>query len=163
MADCVIAIGSNLNDRLGYLSQAKLFLTTLSTQPVRCSHLYESEPIGGISHLPYLNAAIRIETTLEATELLASLKNFEQKAGRDPKAIRWANRIIDLDIIGYGNQIVRQENLQIPHPEYQNRLFVLLPMRDIIPEWIDPLTGKTLDEIISDAPKISVFKTSLNW
>lgn len=163
MVDCLIALGSNLNNRQAYLSDAKMHLASLSKSPLLASSLYETEPVGGVSTYPFLNSIVQIQTDLQPSDLLKNLKDFEIRCGRDPNAKRWSNRVIDLDIITYGEQRLQNQILTIPHPEYTKRLFVLLPLKEIHPDWKDPIEGKYIDEIILSAPQISVSKTNLNW
>ncbi len=163
MAKAVIALGSNLGDRLAHFANARRFLSTLSTVPPEASSIYETEPVGEASTHPYFNAVCAIETELDAMSLLDVLKRYEQEYGRDPSAPRWSNRTIDLDIIDYGRQVISRQRLQVPHPEYGNRLFVLVPLREVLPGWRDVRSGQTVDELIASSPKIEVSKTSLKW
>ncbi len=163
MAKVVVALGSNLGDRKTHLSNAREFLATLSNGPVRASSIYETEPVGDASTKMYYNAVCSIDTDLEPLELLDKLKDYEQKYGRDPSAPRWANRTIDLDIIDYNRQIISRQRLQVPHPNYQERLFVLQPLQELFPEWKELHSGIDIASLISSAPKIEVFKTRVNW
>ncbi|MEX0638987.1 MAG: 2-amino-4-hydroxy-6-hydroxymethyldihydropteridine diphosphokinase [Balneolaceae bacterium] len=162
MAKVVIAAGSNLGDRHKYISEAGLFLERISSGPVKRSSIWESEPVGP-SRYHFLNAAASIESNLPANKLLDLLKNHEVSAGREPDPARWMPRVIDLDIICIDHLVIRKESLIIPHSEYQNRLFVLFPLREIIPFWIDPVSGRTLDEMIMSAPAMEIEKTDLDW
>lgn len=157
-----IALGSNLGDRLQYLRRACHFLKDLSDDTILTSPIYESEPVGP-SDNDYLNAVVRIATELDPEALLDRCKSFEKKTGRNPEAPRWSSRIIDLDLISYDGLQLKKENLQIPHPSYSERLFVLLPLRDINPDWHDPASGKFIEEMITCAPKIRITKTDLSW
>lgn len=163
MAKAVIALGSNLGDRLSHLVHAREFLSGLSSTPVAASSIYETEPVGEASTHMYYNAVCGIETGLDALSLLDALKQYEQRYGRDPAAPQWSNRTIDLDIIDYDRQVITRQRLHVPHPEYQNRLFVLEPLREIFPDWTDVRSGRTVDEMIADSPKIEVLKTGVNW
>ncbi len=163
MAKAVIALGSNLGDRLSHLVKARQFLSTLSSTPVIASSIYETEPVGLASTHMYYNAVCCIDTGLDAFSLLESLKNYEKQHGRDPSAPRWANRTIDLDIIDYDRQIISRQRLHVPHPEYENRLFVLEPLREILPDWTDIRSGDPVDALIASSPKIEVLKTGVNW
>ncbi len=163
MAKAVIALGSNLGDRLAHLAHARRFLSTLSTVPPAASSIYETEPVGEASTHSYYNAVCCIETGLDAMSLLEELKRYEQEYGRDPAAPRWSNRTIDLDIIDYDRQVISRQRLHVPHPEYDRRLFVLVPLREILPGWRDVRSGETVDALIAASPKIEVSKTSLKW
>ncbi len=163
MAKAVIALGSNLGDRQVHLSHARRFLSTLSTVPTVASSIYETEPVGDASTHPYFNAVCEIETGLDAMSLLEALKGYEREYGRDPAAPRWSNRTIDLDIIDYDRRIIARQRLHVPHPEYGKRLFVLVPLQEILPGWRDVRTGETVDALIASSPEIEVLKTSLKW
>lgn len=162
MAEVAIALGSNLGDRLKALSAAADFLEGISDQPIKKSRIYVTEPVG-MADREFFNAAILIQTALKPSDLLESLKTFEMGYGRDPKAPRWSNRLIDMDIITWGNLEVDDGNLKIPHPEYTKRLFVLMPLKDILPDWTDPATGIPIDELISKVGKMAISKTGLKW
>ena len=163
MAKAVIALGSNLGDRLAHMSHARRFLSTLSTVPPVASSIYETEPVGEASTHRYYNAVCAIETELDAMSLLEALKGYEQEYGRDPSAPRWSNRTIDLDIIDYDRQVIARQRLHVPHPEYEKRLFVLDPLQEILPGWRDVRSGETVDALIASSPRIEVSKTSLKW
>lgn len=162
MASVIIAAGSNLGERLYYLQQAAIFLSKISKKPVRKSSVWESEPMGP-AEFTFLNTVALIETDKNPARLLSKLKQFEQQLGRDSEPERWGPRILDLDIISYNNLVIQAENLIIPHPEYQNRLFVLLPMQEVAPKWKDPESGIRIDTIIQHAPDLNISKTDFSW
>ena len=162
METVIIAAGSNLGDRSGYMKRAGKFLSGLSDGLVKKSSVWESEPVGPAEYT-FLNSTALIETTRKPRELLRLLKEFEQKCGREKDPQRWGPRVLDLDIIVFGDLVIDRETLIIPHPEYHRRLFVLYPMMEIIPGWTDPVTRKGLGEMIGEAPAIEIKKTDLSW
>lgn len=162
MEQAVIAIGSNLGDRIAMIKKAGSFLAGLSGNKIVKSSVWESEPVGGAKYTFY-NAAAVITTELPPADLLSTLKEFETECGREKNYIRWSPRILDLDIIGYGNLVIETDNLIIPHPEYKKRLFVLLPLKEVCRDWTDLSTGETLDSIINRAPEMEIDKTELEW
>jgi 2-amino-4-hydroxy-6-hydroxymethyldihydropteridine diphosphokinase len=162
MEQVVVAVGSNLGDRLAMVKKAGIFLEKLSGSEIVKSSIWESEPVGGARYTFY-NAAAVISTELQPTELLRSLKEFETKCGREKNYARWSPRILDLDIITFGNLVIETDNLIIPHPEYKKRLFVLLPMKEICPNQTDSSTHEPLGVIIKKAPEIEIHKTELEW
>lgn len=162
METVIIAAGSNLGDRPDYLKQAGIFLSGLSEGVVNKSSIWESEPVGSALYT-FLNSTAIIETTRKPDELLELLKDFEQECGREKDPQQWGPRVLDLDIIGFGDLVIDQETLIIPHPEYHRRLFVLFPMMEIIPGWTDPVTRRGLREMIGEAPTIEIKKTDLSW
>lgn len=162
MEKTIIGLGSNLGDMAASFRKARTFLEDLSQKPALFSSIYTSEPVG-IADREFLNAAALIHTSLPPDKLLARLKEFEKKLGRDMGKARWSNRLIDLDIIVCGDLVYDRDGLKIPHPEYRNRLFVLYPLQDLLPGFTDPEDRTPIGELIDAAPKISVSKSSVNW
>lgn len=162
MAQVIIALGSNLGNRLNYLQNAAYRLSEISDSKIRKSSLWESEPVGNAKY-SFLNGVISIDTTLNPHSLLKNLKIFEHQMGREKDPKRWGPRIIDLDIISYDDLVIQTNTLIIPHPEYRKRLFVLLPLREIEPDWKDPETEESIHNIIKKAPLIDIEITDYNW
>ncbi|HEX5214528.1 MAG TPA: 2-amino-4-hydroxy-6-hydroxymethyldihydropteridine diphosphokinase [Vicinamibacterales bacterium] len=141
-----IALGSNLGDRHGHLRWA---IETLATRLAnfRASHAIETEPYDVPTRQPpYLNAAVIGETTMGAGELLAWLLSLEHVRGRSRTSPR-APRTLDLDLILYGDFILSEPGVSIPHPRFRERAFVVDPLAEIAPDWVDPLTGRTIEQI----------------
>ncbi len=161
METVVVAIGANLGDRLKSFELASEFLKTLSLQPIIKSSIWESEPVGPAKYTFY-NGTVKITTDLAPKDLLKKLKSFEKEAGRT-QTKRWGPRVLDLDIIRYGNLVIDEDTLIIPHPEYQKRLFVLKPMLEIDPDWVDVLTGTPIQHMIDIAPRMEIEKTDISW
>ena len=153
-----IGIGSNQDDPR---RQLELAITLLNELPgchvLRQSSLYVSAPFGGVEQADFINAVVELETAVPPAILLACCKELERSRGRDPKAQRWGPRILDLDILLYGDQIVESTDLQIPHPGIAERNFVLLPLREIAPDLVipglGPVAGIAVDE---QSPRISI-------
>ncbi|MBN2732720.1 MAG: 2-amino-4-hydroxy-6-hydroxymethyldihydropteridine diphosphokinase [Balneolaceae bacterium] len=162
MDSVVIAIGSNVGNRHQHLRDAHQFLNKISEKEILVSPIYLTEPVGP-SRRYFLNAVITISTSLTPQTLLPKLKQFEQDHGRQPDLPRWSARTIDLDIISFGDLVIQNDSLIIPHPEYEKRLFVLEPLRDIHPNWNDPKTGTNIDTLIDNAPGLQMKKTTLDW
>ena len=137
-----VALGSNLGDRAAHLAHARARLATLpGTRLLQQSTVEETEPIGPVPQDAYLNQMVLLETTLEPAALLARLHGIEAERGRDRRAgVRWGPRTLDLDIVRYGNRVVREPELTIPHPELPNREFWL---REIAELDALPLAGRT--------------------
>jgi 2-amino-4-hydroxy-6-hydroxymethyldihydropteridine diphosphokinase len=143
-----LALGSNLGDRRAHLAWAVDRLSTL-LQDCRSSSFIETEPVGvPDAQPPYLNAAAIGTTRLEPHALLAALMVLEQERGRIRTSFRGA-RTLDLDLILYGDVIIADATLTIPHPRFRERQFVLEPLASIAPEWIDPITGQTMRQLLT--------------
>jgi len=118
-----VALGSNVGDRAAHLAHARERLGALpGTHLVAASRIEETAPIGPVAQPPYLNQMVLLETTLTPAELLAHCRRIEAERGRERRE-RWGPRTLDLDIVRYGAQTVRQPDLTIPHPELPNRDF----------------------------------------
>jgi len=142
-----LSLGSNLGDRAGNLERAVSLLEKLErSRLLVVSQYYETEPVGDIEQPPFLNLAAAIETGLDPLELLAALKGTERAMGRESSA-RWGPRLIDIDIVLYGDRVVATSELTIPHPRFRDRAFVLRPLAEIGGRVIDPVTGSTVDEL----------------
>lgn len=156
----ILGLGSNLNDRLSYLSQALEYLSKI-VNIEDLSPIYESNallPDGAPPSWdqPFLNMVITATSSLSPQELLSEIKNIEQKIGRQNSDKRWAPREIDIDILAYDSLTVEDENLSIPHPDMLKRFFVIGPISDIKPDWTCPGQSKTALEISKE------FKDDLN-
>lgn len=162
MAQVIIALGSNLDGPHKQLQKAGAFLESISEKPVEKSPIYQSEPVGP-SNNDFLNAIAAIETSLQPNAFFELLKQQEQKQGRPSRYPKWSARTLDLDIIGWDDLVIETDNLIIPHQEYSRRLFVLLPLKDVFPNWKDPVSAQHIDSMIQQAPELNIDKTTLNW
>ena len=142
-----IALGSNLGDRDAHLSGAIAALTPVLSH-LRVSSFHETEPVDMVGPQPmFLNAAAVGESTLSAPAILDVLLAVEQGFGRERPYER-APRTIDLDLILYGDAVISTPGLTVPHPRFRERRFVLEPLAEIAPDWVDPVTGKTVSELL---------------
>jgi 2-amino-4-hydroxy-6-hydroxymethyldihydropteridine diphosphokinase len=141
-----ISLGSNLGDRRGHLEYAVEALT-LDLSDLEVSSFVETEPVGvGPEHGVYLNAAVVGHTHLSARDLLDRLLEIEEERGR-MRPYPMAPRTLDLDLILYGQAIITESGLLVPHPAFREREFVLRPLAEIAPDMVDPVTGKTVREL----------------
>lgn len=159
-----IGIGSNLGDRKANLIEAIERIQKLpTTRILKQSSLYESEPLGDAKTW-FVNAVIEIETECSADELLKRLKAIETAMGRKRvRGKRWGSRIIDLDILFFNNEIIDKRSLKVPHPELQNRRFVLAPLAELAPQLIHPKLSLSVSELITalkDTKKIHLLRAS---
>ncbi len=146
--EAYIALGSNMGNRGDHLNFAlELIEASRHIGLKSVSSRYLSEPWGKKNQADFINQVIGIETDLSPRELLAHLQEIEIKMGRQPSE-KWGPRIIDLDIILYGNEIVGETDLIIPHPYAQQRLFVLIPLQEINPEIVFPDSGMSIREVL---------------
>lgn len=146
-----IALGSNMGDRLGNMRKALRLMKIRGIEIVQKSDIYETAPMGPQDQNRFLNACVIVRTTLSPEELLFILKSIEQAVGRIERE-KWGPREIDLDIILYEDRIVNREDLVIPHSEFRKRPFVLFPLSMIASDWIDPVTGSTIERLQDSAP-----------
>ena len=145
-----IASGSNLGDRHAHLSWAIDRLRGLLTN-LRASRIIETAPFDVPDEQPpYLNAVVVGETTLEPEALLDELLMMERERGRERPSLR-AARTLDLDLILYGDRAIHTAQLEIPHPRFREREFVLVPLSELEPDWKDPVTGETIAALLGRA------------
>jgi 2-amino-4-hydroxy-6-hydroxymethyldihydropteridine diphosphokinase len=142
-----VALGSNLGDRERYLRAAAAALGA-SVSGLIVSSFYDTAPQGVGEQPRFLNAAATGSTTLTARALLETLLGIEAEFGRT-RPHPGAARTLDLDLILYGDQIIEEQDLAVPHPRFRERRFVLEPLAEIAPDWVDPVTGRTMRELVS--------------
>jgi 2-amino-4-hydroxy-6-hydroxymethyldihydropteridine diphosphokinase len=144
-----IGLGANLGDRRSQLESAIDSLASLpETEVVKVSGFYETDPVGGPARQPmYLNAAAELKTRLSARALLEALHGIEARAGRE-RAEHWGPRVLDLDILLFGDEVVAEEDLEIPHPRMHERLFVLDPLCEIAPDVRHPTLRCTVQTLL---------------
>ncbi len=161
MGRVFVSLGSNIGDRLGFLQKAVDALGHASGFKVKAaSAVYETEPVGKKDQPRFLNAAVELDSLLSPDSVLVRLKQVERAVGRTPSQ-KWGPREIDLDLIFVGNLVVESPILTLPHPEVAARRFVLTPLAEIAPDFVDPLRDLTLRELLSRCPDVcEVAKTS---
>jgi len=146
LQQAAIALGSNLGDSRANLEGA---LAALDQAPgvrvLACSSWYRSAPIGPVQP-DYLNGCAVLEVSLAPEALLDLLLATEQRFGR-VRTERWGPRSLDLDLIFYGQLLLRSERLQLPHPRMAERGFVLLPLAEIAAAWLDPVSGRSVRQL----------------
>ncbi|MFC1651081.1 2-amino-4-hydroxy-6-hydroxymethyldihydropteridine diphosphokinase [Candidatus Latescibacterota bacterium] len=155
-----LGLGSNLGDRFGCLLEAVERLNSESGITVaNVSPVYETAPVGGIEQPDYFNAAAEIETVLEPEKLLGTCLAIEHDMGR-VRAEKWGPRVIDIDILFYGDIIIESADLTVPHPSLDSRAFVLCPLSDIAPDLVHPASGKTVNDLRIAAGDAGIRKIS---
>ncbi len=147
-----LGLGSNLGDREATLKAA---IERLPVRVTRVSPIYETKPIDYLDQPWFLNLVVEGETDLTPHDLLAETAQIEKDLGR-VRTVAKGPRTVDIDILLYGNEIVDKPELQIPHPRMAERRFVLAPLADLAPDLRHPVTGRTVREMLADAPDDAV-------
>lgn len=143
-----LSLGSSQGDRVGYLDRAlEMLAKTQGITLLGVSRYIETAPVGGVAQNAFLNCAAEILTYLAPEKLLENIHRIEAACGRVRKE-RWGDRTLDIDIIFYGSQIIESPVLQVPHPEYHRRDFVLEPLAEIAPEFICPVFHKKIKNML---------------
>ncbi|MDP2726216.1 MAG: 2-amino-4-hydroxy-6-hydroxymethyldihydropteridine diphosphokinase [Dehalococcoidia bacterium] len=145
MVEVLLGLGTNLGDREGNLLEALRRLGA-SVLFKAVSSLYETDPVGYLDQPTFVNAVCLGETSLSPEELLGLVKSIEAQMGRKP-TFRDGPRLIDIDILSYGSQVIDTAELTIPHLRMAERAFVLVPLAEIAPKWRHPVLRKTAAEL----------------
>lgn len=150
-----VGLGSNLGDRAAYLLLGLSALSRLpETRLLRLSPVYETDPVGP-PQPPYLNMVAELETALSPKGLLAEMLGIEKALGRERRE-RWGPRTLDLDLLLYGDLVLEEAGLSVPHPRLHERAFVLVPLLDLLPEGRHPLLGQSFAELLASLDASSV-------
>lgn len=145
-----IALGSNMGDKRAYLTEAVEKLEQIEGVKVtQMSKFIETEPYGGVEQDAFLNGCLAVSTILEPMELLQEMNRIEAEAGRE-RVIHWGPRTLDLDLIFYDDLVTEDPALILPHPDMQNREFVLEPLTELCPYKRHPVTGKRMKEMLEE-------------
>jgi 2-amino-4-hydroxy-6-hydroxymethyldihydropteridine diphosphokinase len=145
-----LGFGSNIGDRAANIERAcRLIAEIEGVRLVRTSSLIETEPVGYENQPDFINAVLEIGTALTPRELLTATKEIEQRMGRT-RTVRFGPRIIDVDILLFGQRVIDEPGLTIPHPRMHERRFVLGPLAEIAPEAVHPVSKKTVTELYND-------------
>lgn len=158
-----LGLGSNEGDRVGFIQQAVQLLKDFNRiKVIECSSLYETEPVGEEYSEWFVNAVLVIETELSCEELLDVLKDIEARlselnrdegTGIRPRENRGRTRIIDLDILFFGNEVLETSYLHIPHPRVHRRAFALVPLLEIAPDLVHPSLDKSVAQLHEELPE----------
>jgi 2-amino-4-hydroxy-6-hydroxymethyldihydropteridine diphosphokinase len=156
-----VGVGSNLGDRWANLAQAA---RELRQEPrialLRASRVYDTAPLGP-PQPRYLNAVLELEADVPPLALLATLQAIERNTGRVRSAVRWSARTLDLDLLLYGDEVIRRPRLVVPHPGLVVRRFVLAPLAELCPERVVPGTGRTVAQLLALVPPEDVATAGL--
>ena len=159
-----VGLGSNLGEREAMIRLALEALSRLpGTHLVKASSLYDTEPVGEVDQPNFLNAVAQLDTELTARQLLWNLLLIEKRLGR-VRTQRWGPRTIDLDLLLHGSLVLDEPELTVPHPELTARSFVLVPLVELDPLLVHPVTGETLLHHLSRLnPRPPVKRGSRLW
>ena len=159
-----VGLGSNLGDREAQIRLAIEALRRVAdTRVARVSSVYDTEPVGEVPQPNFLNAVVQLDTQLSARQLLWNLQLIERRLGR-VRSQRWGPRTIDVDLLLFGDLVLDEPDLRIPHAELTRRAFVLVPLVELDPLLVHPETGETLLQILSRLdPRPLVKKGSRLW
>jgi 2-amino-4-hydroxy-6-hydroxymethyldihydropteridine diphosphokinase len=144
-----LALGSNLGNRLENLIGAVGRLKKLSASPLVLSSVYETEPVG-VEGGTFYNLVVAFKTILEPDELMERLLEIEKSFGRVRKTGKVLPRTLDIDLLFYGNEKIKQPTLEIPHPRWAEREFVLVPLAEIAPGLVDPVRGTSISRLLDE-------------
>lgn len=145
-----LSLGSNVGDREEYIEQAiTLLRETPGIKVVKRSSNFETQPQGKKNQPLFINAAVEISTSFTPQGLLELLQGFEDTLGRD-RSLEWGPRTIDMDILLFGDELISEDNLTVPHPLMHERLFVLEPLKEIAPNVSHPILERTIKELYND-------------
>ncbi len=152
MAIVYLSLGSNKDDRIGYIQQANLQLGAIDgVEIIRTSAFYESEPWNMNSDNWFVNAVVELKTTLMPHQLLEQCQRIEKQLGRKPsKPGEYEDRTIDIDILFYKKEIINEPDLIIPHKYLHLRAFTLVPLLELIPDFEHPVLHKTISQLHED-------------
>lgn len=157
MPGIFLGLGSNLGDRKRMLDEAIVALGRYGIKTDRVSTVYETSAVGPIDQPDFLNVVVDVSTDLSLRELLDAVKGIERDLGRE-SGPRWGPRVIDIDLLLFGDQVVDEPDLVVPHPELTKRQFVLVPLLEIAPDAALP-TGERLDAFLDTTEdKVEVFR-----
>lgn len=149
-----LALGTNLGDRAANLRSAIAALPPV-VRARACSPIYETPPWGVTDQPAFLNQVVEVETDLPPLDLLHHIKSLETRMGRQPGA-RYGPRLIDLDVLLYDDLILDSTELTIPHPRLAERAFVLVPLADLAPQLLHPVSGKMISQLLSGVDRTGI-------
>ena len=152
MQEVFLSLGSNIGNKILSINDALEQINKNIGQVIKVSSFYETEPWGFNPDDWFVNIAVKIETDYNAESLLSKLQEIEKELGRKRKNKQkgYSSRIIDIDILFYGNFILEKDFIQIPHKHLHKRIFVLKPLNDIAPDFIHPIFNKAIKKMLSE-------------
>jgi 2-amino-4-hydroxy-6-hydroxymethyldihydropteridine diphosphokinase len=160
MNTAILLIGGNLGDRTGNLRKAAELIAESAGEIIQISALYQTAPWGHVEQPDYLNQGLEIHTELDALTLLHTLLEIERTIGR-VRQEKWGARVIDIDLIFFNDSIMNLPELKLPHPRMHLRQFVLVPLNEIVPNYVHPVLQQTVSYLAAhceDTCPVSVYR-----
>lgn len=165
MKKIFLGLGSDTGDRLEHLSEALGLITETVGKIISISSVYETDPWGFKGDRKFLNMAVEVETDLSPSALLTTILATETRMGRLRNSTRYGSRIIDIDILLYGDEIINESDIFIPHPHLHERRFVLVPLNEIASGLIHPVKNAKIHKLLeecTDNGSVTFFQLPLN-
>lgn len=156
-----LGLGTNLGDKKSNLEKAISEIETQIGKISQKSSIYSTKALGFDSENDFLNQVIEIQSDLTVLDVLNEIIQIEKKLGRETKSHQenYEDRLIDIDILYFNSEIIKQTELSVPHKRLSERKFVLVPLAEIAPDWIDPIHEKSIQELLQETPdKSEIFK-----
>ena len=156
---CYLSLGSNVGERERHVLDAMGLIESCGAGRVTAaSSLYETDPVGMPGATAFINAVVEVESLLSPGDLLERLQAVENRMGRTGG--HYEPREIDIDIVAFGESVIREPHLTVPHPRYASRGFVLVPLRDVAPGFVCPDTAIALETMLAESPAAGVTRVS---
>jgi 2-amino-4-hydroxy-6-hydroxymethyldihydropteridine diphosphokinase len=149
MQKILLLLGTNLGDLRNNLTKAQKELENRDIKIIKRSRVYQTKPWGRRDQADFLNMGLEVSCDYQPVELISVLKQIESSMGRKKETMRWGPRVIDIDIIFYGNQIIKNSHLTIPHKDFFNRPFAIKILAEIAPDYIPPKSKKKLQDYLN--------------
>ena len=156
-----IQLGTNLGEREHHLAEAKKRMNDQLGTILKSSSIYETAAWGMEDQPAFLNQVVELESNMNPWEMMTTMLKIEEAMGRKREE-KWGPRLIDLDLLAYGDNRITTGLLKLPHPELKNRKFVLVPFREIAPRWVHPVSGKSINELLENTPdqlEVNILRT----
>ena len=158
--EAYLLLGTNMGDRIALLARARDEIAQEIGALIGVSSVYETDAWGNEDEPQYLNQVVQTATRLQPLQLLEKINGIEKEMGRR-RVKKWESRLIDIDILYYADHVVSEPKLQVPHPHLPNRRFALVPLHEIAPQFVHPISGKTTADLLrqtADQLSVRLFK-----